>query len=222
MPERLGVAAGKTGFRTARLDSTAANMGDMASIILHVCFTGESAFFKLCVKVHWPAVGAGAQVRAIRQFRERFENFYHGFRWFEATRVHFYDFGCFGIRPVAERTFRRNKHRGFTIPAGEQHFPITRLRLFGFMIKTLPGQNGKKRRRFKRSYEQKFLVRAQLLDGIHDFREWLASPAQILPNIQRDDIVTHNVGEGISGLESVSSMENCFVALTACGRCGGM
>ena len=45
---------------------------------------------------------------------------------------------------------------------------------------------------------------------------------QILPNIQRDDVFTHGLAEKVSGLESVSSMENCFVALTACGRFGGI
>ncbi len=90
------------------------------------------------------------------------------------------------------------------------------------MVKTLFAQHGKKRCGFKRRDQQKFFIRMQLRDGIHDFRERLAPLAQVFPDIQRDNVFTHGLAEKVSGLESVSSMENCFVALTACGRFGGM
>jgi hypothetical protein len=41
------------------------------------------------------------------------------------------------------------------------------------------------------------------------------SRTNVRRNIQRDDIFTHGLVYGVSDLESVSSIENCLVALTA-------
>jgi len=57
---------------------------------------------------------------------------------------------------------------------------------------------------------------------VEHFRERLTALAQVFTDIQRDDVFTHGWAEKVSGLESVSSIENCLVALTACGRCGGI
>ena len=46
--------------------------------------------------------------------------------------------------------------------------------------------------------------------------------AQVFPDIQHDNFFAHGLAEKVSVLESVNSMENCFVALTACGRFGGI
>ena len=90
------------------------------------------------------------------------------------------------------------------------------------MAKTLIAQHGEKRRGLERGDHPEFFIWLQFCNRTHDLGKRLASIAQVFPDIQRDNFLIHGLAEAGSVFESVSSIENCFVALTACRRFGGM
>lgn len=79
-------------------------------------------------------------------------------------------------------------------------------------------QNFKARRRLKRCKQQCLFVRLQWPNGCDDFGDG-SRPRRISP---RTSSVVILLVIYFCGLNKVSSMENCFVALTACARLGGM
>ncbi len=89
-------------------------------------------------------------------------------------------------------------------------------------VSLIIAQNGNKRRRFKWSNQQPFFIRLHLSDGTYHFGKRLVPVAQVFPDIQCDNLFAHDLTETGSVFESVSNMENCFVAVTACARLGGI
>jgi len=70
---------------------------------------------------------------------------------------------------------------------------------------------------FKRHEQAECFIGAHLIQRAMDLVAGMVAGAEILSHVEGDNSVGHTSGlvDEVYGLESVSSMENCVVALTA-------